>query len=473
MKIVLHNVIASANPSHPLVGENVFWAGCYHIENQESFGVGANVLVGDISKGGWAITYALAHPQKYVEKSADILVNGKRCSRRKFGKMTCYVADCDGGIYAKKTAKEIINKYTRNRMKKQVRSLLAELGIDEQAESFSGCVMSESGKDIWKYSVAIGILRGKSVFLFPWFGEPMLQQMKTDIVRMGMTLAKRGCIMMLPVEHDRILQRTTLQYEQCMLTRICGKEMKRKTIHDMCLTTRDWVNFERVMVFVRSDIQDEKNGEIIGVCQKMFAKDISGDEMVERITQLKPEWGKQFLKEVSDDHKIENQEAYYLVQKCLWFVKRHLVRKEYAEAYELVDILHAYPGVVLHGDDESQQSFDDIYMSRSEIASQNHVQIFNELLMEDWHQEHENLLFLLENTCDESSVPYLGKRIETELDYMDYADRVVVMERCFELLREIGNEEAIDLIRKFEKCSDEMIADMAKVKMEQLRKGNG
>lgn len=70
---------------------------------------------------------------------------------------------------------------------------------------------------------------------------------------------------------------------------------------------------------------------------------------------------------------------------------------------------------------------------------------------------------ILENACDESSVPYLGQRIEKELDYMDYADREGIMYRCFELLREIGNEEAIDVIRKFEKCSDEMIADMAKV----------
>ncbi len=470
MKIVLHNVIASANPSHPLVGENVFWGGCYHIENQESFGVGANVLVGDISKGGWALTYALAHPQKHVEKPADISVNGKRCSRRKFGKMTCYVAGCDKSIYTKKTAKEIVNKYTRNSTKKQVQNLLRELGIDEQAESFSNCVMSKSGKDIWKYSVAIGILRGKSVFLFPWFGEPMLRELKTDIVRMGMALAKRGCIMMLPVENDRILQRTTLQYEQCKLTRVCGKGIERKTIHDMCLSARDWENFERVMVFVRSDIQDEKNREIIGVCQKMFAKDISGGEMVKNIIQIMPEWANQFLPEVADDRKIENQEAYYFVQKYLWLAKRHLVRKEYAEAYELVDILHAYPGVVLRGDAESQQSFEDIYLSQSEIASQDHVQIFNELLLEDWHQEHENLLFFLENACDESSVPYLGQRIEKELDYMDFADWVGVMDRGFELLGKIGNEEAIDILHKFKQCSDEMIADMAKVQLDEFWK---
>ena len=231
MKLEILKLNASKRPSHYLVGENVFWAGMYWIEEKESFQAGTNILVGNLSEGGWALTYALAMPKKYLDKSSQILVNGKNCSARKLDKLTFYVGDCSTYKHSKKTMKQIISKYEKNFSKVRLEELFHKLGINPNDESFYKKPLYDAGKDIWKYFVLIGILLGKRIFLFPWISSPMLMEMCVDVLKIGEVIKEQDSVLMIPVEDDIKIRESQLEYERCRLTQICGQVMKREKVN--------------------------------------------------------------------------------------------------------------------------------------------------------------------------------------------------------------------------------------------------
>lgn len=232
MKLELIKLNTWVKPSHCMIGENVFWGSVYWIDGGECFGEGVNVLVGDITKGGWSLTYSLAFPQKYLESSDEtqIMINGKMCSLRKLEKVSFYVGDCTAPIFLEKTAKELIWECGKKWRKKRLMKLLDEFEIDDAAESFYKIPMRAVGKNIWKYSVILGILLKKRIFLFPWISSPMLEEIQEDIVKIGEALKRRELILLLPVEQDDILQKTNLEYERCILTQVCGEPMYRERV---------------------------------------------------------------------------------------------------------------------------------------------------------------------------------------------------------------------------------------------------
>lgn len=228
MELKLAKLDTWESPSHYVIGEKVFWASVYSIDEEECFYEGTNILAGGITEGGWSLTYSLAFPQKCLDASTEVKYNGRRCSLKKLEKLSFYVGDCTTQIFHEKTAKEIIWKCARRWSNKRISKLLEELEIDESAESFCKVPMCDTGKDMWKYSVALGIILRKRIFLFPWIPSVMLEQMKNDIVKIGETLKQRDLMLLLPTGNDDVLRNTTLEYENCKLTRICGKSMERE-----------------------------------------------------------------------------------------------------------------------------------------------------------------------------------------------------------------------------------------------------
>ncbi len=233
MELKLIGLNTWASPSHCMIGEDVFWGSIYYIDKEECFGEGVNVLVGGITKGGWSLTYSLAFPQKYLESSerVPIMINNKKCSLKKLEKVSFYVGDCTARIFLDKTAKELIFGCAKKWRKKRLMRLLDELEIDTGAECFCKFPMRVAGKNVWKYSVALGILLKKRIFLFPWISSPMLEEIQEDIVNIGKALTRRKLILLLPLEEDDILQKTNLEYERCILTQVCGESMQRERVN--------------------------------------------------------------------------------------------------------------------------------------------------------------------------------------------------------------------------------------------------
>lgn len=231
MELKLTKVNAYVCPSHSMIGENVFWGSGYWIDKEECFREGANILVGSITKGGWSLTYSLAFPNKYLESSTQVVINGKKCSLRKLERLSFYVGDCTSQIFSQKTAEQLIWNQAKRWSREKVLKLLDELGINKSEESFCKLPMCSAGKNIWKYSIALGVLMNKSIFLFPWISSLMLEEIQEDIVRIGKVLKEKEKILLMPVQDDNFLQGTDLEYERCKLTRVCGERMQRERIY--------------------------------------------------------------------------------------------------------------------------------------------------------------------------------------------------------------------------------------------------
>lgn len=230
MKLQILKLSTWEYPSHSMIGQNLYWGSVYTIDSEECFSEGANVLVGNITKGGWALTHALACLKSKYKKTTNMKIDGENCSLHKMRKISFYVGDCKKKIQKKRTAKEIICKCSSKWEKAHLQQLLKEFGIDESAESFCKEPMCNAGKDIWKYSVVIGVLLKKEIFLFPWVSSGILQEIQEDIVRIGRALKERNLIMLLPVENDSLLRMTDLEYERCVLTQVCGEKMQRERV---------------------------------------------------------------------------------------------------------------------------------------------------------------------------------------------------------------------------------------------------
>ena len=218
-------------PSHSMVGRNLYWGSVYTMDSEECFESGVNVLVGGITQGGWALTHSLANPRHSFKREVEIKLDGKRCSLRKLDYLSFYVGNMEKKFYQKRTAKKIFSKFTRNWGKERVSKLLKEFGIDEDADSYCKQPICSSGKDIWKYSVVLGVLMKKKIFLFPWFSQQNLQEIKDDVVKIGIALKKRNLIVLLPTENDAIFRTTALEYERCILTQVCGERMEREQVN--------------------------------------------------------------------------------------------------------------------------------------------------------------------------------------------------------------------------------------------------
>ena len=58
-----------------MIGQNLYWGSVYTIDSEECFSEGANVLVGNITKGGWALTHALACLKSKYKKTTNMKID--------------------------------------------------------------------------------------------------------------------------------------------------------------------------------------------------------------------------------------------------------------------------------------------------------------------------------------------------------------------------------------------------------------
>ena len=70
------------------------------------------------------------------------------------------------------------------------------------------------------------------------------------------------------------------------------------------------------------------------------------------------------------------------------------------------------------------------------------ITLFNELLMCDWHEQHENLAMLLQRLKPKASVPYLYETALKIYDYLSFDINYALAVKCIWALGDIGSPEA-------------------------------
>lgn len=127
------------------------------------------------------------------------------------------------------------------------------------------------------------------------------------------------------------------------------------------MDTNVWIDFERIMVFIRFNITRNENIEIIDIIKKFFDGNISKQEMLIQIIHIMPEWENQLILEEGNNYQDNYLECSF-IRQSLSCVKDYLLKSEFNVAYDIVDMLHAFPGVILNGDKGEKERFKETYL---------------------------------------------------------------------------------------------------------------
>ncbi|EPL03847.1 hypothetical protein [Pseudomonas sp. CF161] len=94
-----------------------------------------------------------------------------------------------------------------------------------------------------------------------------------------------------------------------------------------------------------------------------------------------------------------------------------------------------------------------------------------ECLIKTDHQDHEDIIWSLQQAADPYSVPFLRQAVLLKplLEYLEYDDYGAYYKKCFWALRAIGTREAVAVIKAFAESEDEVIKEQALYRLHKIR----
>ena len=115
-------------------------------------------------------------------------------------------------------------------------------------------------------------------------------------------------------------------------------------------------NMHRILVYVRSDIYNNENIELVRILSLCISENMSNDDMVNQITNISPVLKQQLILQDDEIYQL-NTEAKDYVLNSLQIILNELKEKDYDLAYEMVDALHVFPHVVITNDKRQIKSY--------------------------------------------------------------------------------------------------------------------
>ncbi|EMH4164458.1 hypothetical protein RJ498_003781 [Pluralibacter gergoviae] len=106
----------------------------------------------------------------------------------------------------------------------------------------------------------------------------------------------------------------------------------------------------------------------------------------------------------------------------------------------------------------------DLFIYLAEVINYNYecLDVLNSLLIETWHEKHEDLCRVLSRFNSPLSVDYLYKAVMLELPYREYDDNYILADKCMRLIHSIGGDNAVNKLELLAVSELEEISDKAK-----------
>lgn len=93
----------------------------------------------------------------------------------------------------------------------------------------------------------------------------------------------------------------------------------------------------------------------------------------------------------------------------------------------------------------------------------------NNLLIEPWHQKHEEIVRLLGFYKSEKSVDFLYKAAVFDFDYLDYDEDYVLADKCIRLLAKINNIKSVDKLNELSTSPNKIISKSARKQLDRMK----
>ncbi len=130
-----------------------------------------------------------------------------------------------------------------------------------------------------------------------------------------------------------------------------------------------WENLESVFVFIRFEIKNNKNcqvadlGRIMEVIINGIKNHIENEQLCDMLVQIMPEWKGRFrTKTEVKQEVICNEELEQFIVHAVELMKDNLEIQHYDLAYDLADMLHALPNIVLANEKNGLKRYWKIYV---------------------------------------------------------------------------------------------------------------
>lgn len=178
-----------------------------YIFSNFTFTSGCNVMKGNYDKGCWTISYAIATCKKFSYK------NSNEISIKKLKERSYYIGNIPKNLrifYKINTVEQLIRRgIKKSKTDLSYEWIVSSLQLEPMMLKKS---LLDTGKEIWIYSVAIGLANGKKIFCFPWLSNNDLKGQSSQIDMIARIVKKLEFIAILPVESTEIFNKDNSDY---------------------------------------------------------------------------------------------------------------------------------------------------------------------------------------------------------------------------------------------------------------------
>ncbi len=110
-----------------------------------------------------------------------------------------------------------------------------------------------------------------------------------------------------------------------------------------------------------------------------------------------------------------------------------------------------------------------IMLVEDKISLQDFVEILNKLLICDWHEQHENIVMILQKLHSPLSVDYLKKAIYMNLKYLEWDDNYAFEVKCIWALGYIHNLESKLVLEEITRNSNKILSENAENQLKKYK----
>lgn len=160
------------------------------------------------------------------------------------------------------------------------------------------------------------------------------------------------------------------------------------------------------------------------------------------------------------DKKISEIDFFYELKK-FYENDNNIILKELSDAFKLHD---------------SEKVYNLIYTicilkdSIEEFNISNYIIILDDLLISDWHRNHEDIVSLIEKISDCRSIEYLYKALFLKPEYLSWDENYAFEKKCIHAIAKIDEIKSISLLKKISNSNNIVLNECASNILERILK---
>lgn len=124
-----------------------------------------------------------------------------------------------------------------------------------------------------------------------------------------------------------------------------------------------WKNLQRIFVFLRFDIKNKNNSQVIDILIEVINNNNKNKEMCKMICNIMPKWKEQLIVEEDEGQElIFNIKLKQFIIRALELMKTNILIQEYEIAYDIADMLQGLPEIIIANNKNGLKQYWKIYV---------------------------------------------------------------------------------------------------------------